>query len=294
MADIDDLGLPADWRNYVSLAPPVVFMKLIDIGVNLAHDSFNKDHDDVIRRATEAGVSRMVLTGSSESSNVAALSLARDHPGKLWSTAGLHPHHASEYNDNLHASIRSLLDEPEVVAIGECGLDYFRNLSPRDAQRIAFERQLDLATESGLPVFLHQRDAHVEFVEILKPRLDGLTRAVAHCFTGTESELCELLNLGLYVGITGWICDERRGSHLKDIVHLIPHDRLMIETDAPYLLPRSLMPKPQTHRNEPMWLVEILRVIAKARGDALETLAAATTHTAEEFFGISGKPVPRS
>lgn len=269
-------------------------MKLIDIGVNLAHDSFDADHDEVIRRATKAGVSRMVLTGSSESSNVAALSLARSHPGKLWSTAGLHPHHASEYNDNLHASIRSLLDEPEVVAVGECGLDYFRNLSPRDAQRIAFERQLDLATESGLPVFLHQRDAHVEFVDILKPRLDGLTRAVAHCFTGTESELCELLDLGLYVGITGWICDERRGSHLKDIVHLIPHDRLMIETDAPYLLPRSLSPKPRTHRNEPMWLVEILRVIAEARGEALETLAAATTHTAEEFFGISGKPVPRS
>ena len=269
-------------------------MKLIDIGVNLAHDSFNEDHDDVIRRATEAGVSRMVLTGSSESSNAAALSLARNHPRKLWSTAGLHPHHASEYNNNLHASIRSLLDEPEVVAVGECGLDYFRNLSSRDAQRIAFERQLDLATESGLPVFLHQRDAHVEFVEILKPRLDGLTRAVAHCFTGTESELCELLDLGLYVGITGWICDERRGSHLKDIVHLIPHDRLMIETDAPYLLPRSLSPKPLTHRNEPMWLVEILRVIAEARGDDPEALAAATTHTAEKFFGISGEPEPRS
>ncbi len=268
-------------------------MELIDIGANLAHDSFDADRDAVIQRAAEAGVTRMVLTGSSQTSNREALAIARQHPGQLWSTAGLHPHHASDYSDALHGSIRALLDEPEVVAVGECGLDYFRNFSPRDAQRAAFERQLDLAAETGLPVFLHQRDAQREFVEILTPRLPGLSRAVAHCFTGAESELLELLELGLYIGITGWICDERRGTHLQEIVHLVPDDRLMLETDAPYLLPRSLEPKPQTRRNEPMWLTEVLRVVASARGQSAAELAAATTRTAAQFFGISEAPAPR-
>ncbi len=235
----------------------------------------------------------MVLTGSSQSSNHDALAIAKQHPGQLWSTAGLHPHHASDYSDALHRSIRALLDEPQVVAVGECGLDYFRNFSPREAQRAAFERQLDLAAETGLPVFLHQRDAQREFVEILTPRLAGLSRAVAHCFTGTESELVELLELDLYIGITGWICDERRGTHLQEIVQLIPDDRLMLETDAPYLLPRSLEPRPKTRRNEPMWLTEVLRVVATARGQSEAEVAAATTRTAAQFFAISEVPAPR-
>ena len=203
-------------------------VQLIDIGANLAHDSFDSDRDEVLDRARQAGVSRMILTGSSESSNFDALRLARERPGTLWSTAGLHPHHASDYSDSTHESIRSLLGEPEVVAVGECGLDYFRNFSPPEAQRSAFERQLDLAEESGLPVFLHQRDAQQDFVDILKPRLPNLSRGVAHCFTGNEEELCELLELDLYIGITGWICDERRGAHLKKSVRLIPDDRLML------------------------------------------------------------------
>jgi TatD DNase family protein len=266
---------------------------LIDIGANLAHDSFDADRDEVIRRAADAGVSRMVLTGSSDSSNHAAKDLARRYPGRLWSTAGLHPHHASDYTDDLHESIRSLLNEPEVVAVGECGLDYFRNFSPREDQRVAFERQLELAVESGLPVFLHQRDAQEEFLEILEPRLPDLSRAVSHCFTGNESELRQLLELDLYIGITGWICDERRGTHLKEIVGMIPGDRLMIETDAPYLLPRSLVPRPKTRRNEPMWLPEVLRVVAEARGEPESVVAEATTRTAERFFGLSEGPAPR-
>jgi len=261
-------------------------MDLIDIGANLAHDSFDEDRDAVIDRATKAGVSRLVLTGSSEQSNREALQLARSRPGKLFSTAGVHPHHASDYTDAVHDSIQSLLDEEEVVAVGECGLDYFRNFSPRDAQRAAFVRQLTLAVESGLPVFLHQRDAHEEFVELLTPVLPDISKAVAHCFTGEEAELRAYLDMDLYIGITGWICDERRGSHLQDVVGLIPENRLMIETDAPYLLPRSLTPKPSSRRNEPAYLREVLRVVAAARGQSEEEVAAATTRTAEEFFAL--------
>lgn len=259
---------------------------LIDIGANLAHDSFDDDRDAVIQRAVDAGVSRMILTGSSEQSNIDALQIARSHPGLMYSTAGVHPHHASDYSARVHQSIKSLLEEQELVAVGECGLDYFRNFSPRDAQRDAFEKQLSLAVNSGLPVFLHQRDAHAEFIEILKPVLPGLSRAVAHCFTGNESELREMLDLDLYVGITGWICDERRGLHLQEIVGLIPDNRLMIETDAPYLLPRSLRPKPKSRRNEPAYLAEVLRVVAEARGQSEAHVARVTTETALEFFDL--------
>ena len=263
-------------------------LQLVDIGLNLAHDSFDDDRDEVIERAVAAGVTRMVLTGSSPDSNRDALVLAKAHPGRFWSTAGMHPHHASDYDDEVHDAIRRLLPEDEIVAVGECGLDYFRNFSPRDAQRDAFARQLDLAEASGLPVFLHQRDAHEDFLEILEPRLGGLSRAVAHCFTGTEEELRAYVDLGLYVGITGWICDERRGTHLKDIVGMIPDDRLMLETDAPYLLPRSLDPRPKTRRNEPAWLTEVLRVVAEARGQPEAHVAATTTRAAETFFGLPG------
>lgn len=259
---------------------------LIDIGANLAHDSFDDDRDEVIAQARQAGVERLVITGSSDESNQAALSLANDHPGVLYSTAGVHPHHASDYTDDSHALIQRLAGDPRCVAVGECGLDYFRNFSPRKAQLASFERQLDIAEETGLPVFLHQRDAHDDFIEILEPRLPRLSRAVAHCFTGEGESLREYLALGLYIGITGWICDERRGQHLHDIVALIPDDRIMIETDAPYLLPRSLKPRPKSRRNEPKFLPEVLRVVAAARGQAEEHVAAVTTANATRFFGL--------
>ena len=265
---------------------------MTDIGANLAHDSFDDDREAVIERAAAAGVTRLVLTGSSEQSNADALEIARRFPGRLFSTAGVHPHHASEYSARVHQSIRDLLDEPEVVAVGECGLDYFRNFSPQADQRDAFEKQLSLAVESGLPVFLHQRDAHAEFIEILKPVLPKLSRAVAHCFTGSEAELREMLDLDLYVGITGWICDERRGRHLQDIVGLIPDNRLMIETDAPYLLPRSLRPKPKSRRNEPAYLAEVLRVVARSRGQSEAHVAIVTTQTADEFFELPASVEP--
>jgi len=261
-------------------------VRLIDIGANLTHDSFDADRDDVIRRAEEAGVTRMILTGASEDGSTHALELARSRPGRFFSTAGVHPHHASDYTDHVHQVLSALTENEEVVAVGECGLDFFRDFSPRDDQRSAFNRQLDIAEATGLPVFLHQRDAHEDFVAILEPRLAKLSRAVAHCFTGDEEALRKYIDMDLYIGVTGWICDERRGAHLKDIVDLIPSNRLMIETDAPYLLPRTLKPKPKTRRNEPVYLTEVLRVVAEARGESMGKVAADTTANAENFFAL--------
>jgi TatD DNase family protein len=259
---------------------------LIDIGANLAHDSFDEDRDEVLQRATAAGVARIVVTGSSDDSNSRAAALAESSSGMLFSTAGVHPHHASDYTDESDALIRSLLAKDVVVAVGECGLDYFRNFSPRDAQLDAFRRQLQIAKETGLPVFLHQRDAHDDFIDVLEQFLPELSRAVAHCFTGEHESLREYVDLGLYIGITGWICDERRGKHLHDIVSIVPDDRLLIETDAPYLLPRTIQPKPKTRRNEPAYLPEVLRVVAEARGQSVDHVARITTENATRFFAL--------
>ena len=261
--------------------------QLVDIGANLAHDSFDDDRDEVLQRAKDAGVNTLIITGSSDGSNRAALSLARKHPGVMYSTAGVHPHHASNYSDKSDQIIREHIADKRCVAVGECGLDYFRNFSPREAQIEAFKAQLNIAVDSRHPVFLHQRDAHDDFVEILEPVLPSISRAVAHCFTGEGESLREYLAMGLYIGITGWICDERRGAHLKEIVSAIPDDRLMIETDSPYLLPRTIRPKPKSRRNEPANLPEVLRVVAEARGQTEEHVASITTSNARRFFALS-------
>ena len=260
--------------------------ELIDIGANLAHDSFDDDREAVIARAADAGVSRIVVTGSSDQSNRDAAALAKAHPGVLYSTAGMHPHHASEYTETSDTLIRELAENGDIVAVGECGLDYFRNFSPREAQLDAFRAQLEIAADTGLPIFLHQRDAHDDFVEVLEPMLPRLSRAVAHCFTGEHESLREYLAMGLYIGVTGWICDERRGMHLRDIVSAVPDDRLMIETDAPYLLPRTTRPKPKSRRNEPMYLPEVLRVVAQARDQSEDRVAVNTTMNAVQFFDL--------
>ncbi|MDJ0812540.1 MAG: TatD family hydrolase [Woeseiaceae bacterium] len=261
--------------------------ELIDIGANLTHDSFDSDREAMMQRARDAGVTRMIITGSSNQGSLDAAKLAESEPGKLYATAGVHPHHAADYDDSSTAVITELVRKDAVVAVGECGLDYFRNFSPREAQLHAFQSQLEVAAETSTPVFLHQRDAHDDFVEVLEPMLPRIPRAVAHCFTGEHESLREYLAMGLWIGITGWICDERRGKHLHDIVGDVPDDRLMIETDAPYLLPRSIEPKPKTRRNEPAYLAEVLRVVAEARGQSEEHVARVTTENAVRFFGLN-------
>jgi TatD DNase family protein len=261
-------------------------MQLIDIGSNLTHESFAVDFDAVLARALAAGVVQQVVTGTSVQASAEALALHQKHPQSLFATVGVHPHHAQQLTAGAQLQLRDLARQPGVVAIGECGLDYFRNLAPHQSQCAAFATQLALAAELQLPVFLHQRDAHRDFMAVLREHIGSLTAGVAHCFTGQRAELEDCLELGLHVGITGWICDERRGLHLQELVRHIPGERLMIETDAPYLLPRSLRPKPASRRNEPAFLREVARVVAQARGEDAAQLAAVTTATARRFFAL--------
>jgi TatD DNase family protein len=258
---------------------------LIDIGVNLSHDSFDADRAEVLARARAAGVSRLIVTGSSLASSDAALSLARSDPG-LFATIGVHPHHADELDDASVPRLAALAGQPGTVAIGECGLDFYRNFSPRERQEAAFRLQLQLANQTGLPVFLHQRDAHERFLALLDECAPGIPPGVAHCFTGGPQELVDYLDRGLYIGITGWLCDERRGDALRQAVRDLPLDRLMLETDAPYLLPRDLEPKPRTRRNEPMYLPHILQALARIMDVPAARLAEASTRNAETLFGL--------
>jgi TatD DNase family protein len=262
------------------VSPPPI----IDIGVNLTHRQFAADRDQVIDRAIAAGVTTMILTGTSEASSRSAQALTATRPGVLWSTAGVHPHDASHCGPATIATLRALAGLPGVVAIGECGLDFNRDFSPRPVQEQWFEAQLVLAGELGLPVFLHERDAHARFVAILRAHRAALVDAVVHCFTGTAAELDVYLELGAHIGITGWICDDRRGAALRELTARIPLDRLMIETDAPFLAPRDL--RPRVSRNEPAYLPHILAAIAAQRGEPIEAVAAATTATARRVFRL--------
>ena len=261
-------------------------MQLIDIGANLTHSSFQHDMAALLARAREHGVAQIVVTGADAHGVPAAHALALAHPGELFSTAGVHPHHAADFTGETEDLLRDHLARPAVVAAGETGLDYFRDLAPRDAQRFAFERQLGLAIECGKPLFLHQRDAHADFIAIMDGVRGRIGRAVVHCFTGTRDELFDYLDRDFYIGITGWICDERRGGHLRELVREIPADRLMLETDAPYLLPRDLKPMPSHRRNEPMFLAHICAEVARCRGEDVAATAAQTAATAKRFFAL--------
>jgi len=264
---------------------PTPASMLVDIGANLTHDSFDADRAEVIARAKAAGVGSFVVTGSDAEHSRKALELCREYPG-LYATAGVHPHHAKDATSDTPTELRVLLKNSQVVAAGECGLDYFRNFSPPEVQRQVFEMQLDLAATCGKPVFLHQRDAHEDFMRILKAHRPKLSQAVVHCFTGDAAELKGYLSLDCHIGITGWICDERRGQHLRECVGLIPPERLMLETDAPYLIPRDLKPRPSSNRNEPMHLMHIAHVVAACLDKPVPLLIQETTRNAEAFFAL--------
>jgi TatD DNase family protein len=260
-------------------------LDLIDIGANLTHDSFAADLDAVMTRALQAGVRRQIVTGADLSSSLQAAEMAERDPTHLRSTAGVHPHHATSLRIEDRGQLMELLKRRCVVAAGECGLDYFRNVAPPEVQRSAFAAQLEIAGLSGKPVFLHQRDAHEDFTAILKEHIGAISGGVAHCFTGGVAELEDYLGLGLYIGVTGWVCDERRGASLREAVPRIPADRLLIETDAPYLLPRDLNPKPKSRRNEPALLAHVAQSVAQLRGESLASVASSTTRNAENLFG---------
>ncbi|UYG08652.1 TatD family hydrolase [Halomonas sp. M4R1S46] len=258
---------------------------LVDIGANLTHDSFARDLEATITRARAAGVTTLILTGTDREHAEQAVKLARRHPG-LYATAGVHPHDASQWSPSLAAAMCELHREPEVVAVGECGLDFNRNFSAPAEQERAFEAQLGLAAESGLPLFLHERDAGRRMREMLHAWRDDISRAVIHCFTADRETLYGYRDLDLHIGLTGWLCDERRGHHLRALVGEIPLERMMVETDCPYLLPRNLPAKLKGRRHEPALLPWIVREIAHWRGLTEAELAQATTATALAFFGL--------
>lgn len=268
-------------------------MQLIDIGVNLTHESFHDKQQQILERAAAAGVCQMVLTGTSLAVSEAALGLCQQwdtSASQLFCTAGVHPHDASSWQHDTAKQLAALLKQPQVRAVGECGLDFNRDFSPRPAQEQALEAQLQLAVEHQMPVFLHEREANSRLLAILKEYRDQLPAAVVHCFTGEKTALYHYLDLDLHIGITGWICDERRGLHLQPLVCEIPEGRLMLETDAPYLLPRTLKPKPKSGRNEPAYLPEVVRVVAQCREETIEHLAAHSTACARNFFGLPDVP----
>jgi TatD DNase family protein len=270
-------------KEAISMAVPP---PLIDIGVNLGHESFDADRELVIDAALRAGLEAMVLTGTSVEGSEKAAALATLLPGMLFSTAGIHPHDAAGFGTDSCARLQAISRQSQVVAIGETGLDFNRDFSPRDLQEKAFAEQLQLGVVTGLPMFLHQRDAHQRFLPLLKEQRDELSRVVVHCFTGTREELFDYLDLDLYIGITGWVCDERRGQHVQELLHDIPANRLLLETDSPYLLPRNMHPKPRGRRNEPAFLPWVLRMVSQCLSQEPELVARQTSANARTFFDI--------
>ncbi len=260
--------------------------EFIDIGCNLTHDSFDADRTAVIERAGEAGVVQMIVTGASVQESEAALNLAQLYPGELFATAGVHPHHADQVTAETLSVLKDLAAQHGVVAIGETGLDYFRDICPRPVQKRAFEQQIEIAIDCQLPMFLHMRDAHDDFHAIVKGARDQISALVVHCFTGTREQLHQYLDLDCHVGITGWICDERRGHHMQQFMPDIPANRLLIETDSPYLKPHDMRPLVKTRRNEPRWLPWIAAKLADSRGESVDYLADHTTANARQLFQL--------
>lgn len=257
---------------------------MIDIGANLTDKSFSHDLDQVLARSRASGVDHIIVTGTDLQGSRKAISICRKHPDRLSSTVGIHPHNAAKLTSGWEDTIKELVQERCVVALGETGLDYFRDFSPREIQRNVFAAQLELATELNLPVFIHDRDSSGDLLRIVSEftQLCG----VVHCFTGSAELLSKYLDLGLYIGITGWICDERRGTELKESAHLIPDDRLLIETDAPYLLPRTIRPRPKSRRNEPENLRYVAESVAEARNQSVEHVAKVTSDNARRLFSV--------
>jgi TatD DNase family protein len=261
--------------------------KYIDIGVNLTASSFKKDVPQVIERAQQSGVEKLIVTGTDSQHSELAIALSEQFQSICYATVGLHPHHASDFSQGVGSELREMLAHKNVVAVGECGLDFNRNFSTRQEQIRAFEAQLEIAIELQKPVFLHQRDAHDDFISIIKSCRSDLDQLVAHCFTGSIEEVNDFVILDMYIGVTGWICDERRGVSLQQAVKHIPLDRIMIETDAPYLLPRDMQEKPiEKNRNEPCYLPHIASAVARHMGIEQEQLIAAAYNNSCNFFNL--------
>jgi len=260
---------------------------MIDIGVNLTNARFDKDRDELISRAQAAGINAMLVTGTNVAESLKATELSAQYPNYLFSTAGVHPHDADNVSANYLNDIRTLSKNHSVKAIGECGLDFNRNFSAPKQQEKVFAEQIALAAELQLPLFLHQRDAFAPWFQLLSPYLATIPAMVSHCFTGNGDELEQCLSAGMYIGITGWVCDERRGKLLQTLIPSIPLNRLLIETDAPYLTPRTIRPKPKSSRNEPSYLPYVVEKLAELYQCSAQDVINASNKNAYHVFNLA-------
>ena len=261
-------------------------MPWFDIGVNLMDQRLSIE--PLLERANLANVSQMMITGTNVEESTKAARLAQLHPGRLFSTAGIHPHHAKDAGPSYLEALRTLADLPQVLAIGECGLDFNRNFSPPEQQLLVFEQQLILASELQLPVFLHERDAFDAQISLLKKYHSSLAGGVVHCFTGDKQQMQAYLDLGFYIGITGWVCDQKRGQALREAVAKLPLERLLLETDAPYLKPKSLSPQARklASNNEPCYLPHIAEQLALLMNVQCSELQLHSLQNTCDLFGL--------
>ena len=236
--------------------------EVADIACNFTNERFDKDLDEVINRAKTNKITKFGLICSRLNDLDRLLEIYNQYSKDMFFTIGVHPHHANEINDKYLKNLKEAVINNNPHAIGETGLDFFRNLSTYDEQIYAFEEQIKIAIDTNKPLFLHQRDSHDDFIKILREYSSDITKAVVHCFTGTQEQLEDYLELDCYIGVTGWICDEKRNVELRKTIKNIPLEKLMIETDCPYLIPKNLPNKPKNNRNEPINLNHIVNEIA--------------------------------
>ncbi len=257
-------------------APPELF----DTHAHLHFPEFDADREAMLARARAAGVRRMVTIGTDADTTRAAIAVA-EHEPDVWATAGVHPHDAGESDDAALAEVERLAGEPRVVAIGEIGLDFFRNLSPREAQERVFRRFIALARRVRKPVVVHCRDAHAEVLSILSEERVAEVGGIMHCFSGDVEIARRCLDLGLVISLAGPVTYPNARA-LPDVARFVPADRLVIETDCPFLPPQGYRGK----RNEPAYLALTATRVAELRGEALETLARRTSDNARRLLRV--------
>lgn len=258
-------------------------MNLIDTHAHLDFPHFDDDRERVIERATTAGVRAIVDIGTDLASSQAAVALAEAYP-QIYAAVGVHPHDAKTLTKETLEEMRALASHPKVVAIGEIGLDFYRDLSPRDKQRQAFQQQLALASEAGKPVIIHDRDAHSEVMAILRRWIEGgyQPAGVLHCFSGDLAMAQEAIELGFYVSIAGPVTF-KNARRLRELVRQLPLEKLLVETDCPYLTPHPHRGK----RNEPAYVKLVAQEIARIKRLSLEEVARIISDNAQALFALN-------
>ena len=260
-------------------------MVLADACFNITHSSFKENFEDILNESKKLGVEHFFCPAAEKKDFDEVIKFSSTYK-EISCGIGIHPHHANEVDAELLMKLETLINQEDITAIGEIGLDYYRDFQQKITQQESFEEQLKLASDHKMPVFLHNREAFKDFYSILKKYFSNLPGGIVHCFTGSKSELLSFLDLGLYIGITGWVCDERRGADLNSLLKFIPKDRLIIETDAPYLIPRNLKSKTKHNINTPMNLPHIAEHIANVRGENVIEMAEYTTENFKNLFTL--------